>query len=396
MSEGFIQIDVGDHPLQPFPSPTLWHIISNYTVPHRSTETLYLKRSNLEAEDLNLSQRLMASYWKMRDYEEAHMAPESIPNSGIWEMTKHEFHGPFYKLMVEKDCAGLAAYMSNAMRETLTHGLGPGKLVFDAMNAPGEGQRANVLIIIDRLASLAEAVGALRHENPEQGPYGGNTTLSATDLVDRVERAIGAKIGRPGVMGNFGIAVNEEIVDVRVPDDAYTMFRAKQIADTFGLNKIAEIGGGIGGNALQAFRMGFSSYKIFDIPVVAIVQGWFLSKTLGGDHVRLYGETHNGQFLDLLPYWEFANRTIDFDFVINRDSLPEIPAEHAVGYLAEIAERKGYLLSINQESCAGAGQGNLVQNCVLDLVRQTGGLSLASRHRAWTRKGYVEELFAPI
>ncbi len=389
-----VRFETENHPLFSTPSP--WRFLSHYSSAHEIAEVLHLDPSPEEpASDLPLAERVLTAYRRALDFEGTRTGPTNRPITGIWEMVKYEFHGEFCRLVAQNDVPGFAAYMRNAMRESLTHGLGPGHDVFKAMSKPGLTQNVNVQIIIDRLASLAEAVGALPCENPEQGRYGVNVTLTATDLVNRIEAVIGAPIGRGPAMGNFGIRVNEKIIDVRTPDDAYTIFQAKKIAETRSLLGICEIGGGLGGNAIQALRMGLPSYTIFDIPIVCAVQAWFLIKSLGPETVELFGETHAPHKVAILPYWEFYNRSRSFSLVINRDSIPEIPIEHARSYLAEIAAREACLLSINQESAGITNDGGKTQLCVGDLVREIPSMRRISRYRAWIREGYVEELFVP-
>jgi hypothetical protein len=383
-------------PTEKYGRGTLWHILSHYSPRHEVREAVYTAPSSVDlAFIVPLAERLIQAYRRMAAHEIEQLPPEKRPNSGIWEMTKHEFHGPFHRLIAEGDVQGFALYMNNAMRETITHGLGPGRQVFEAMATSGEGQAANVLILIDRLASVAEAIGARRCENPEQGTYGAAVQRDATEIVRGIEAVLGVPIGRPAVMGNFGLLVDGAIIDVRVPDDAYTAYRVHSLLAPFGLGPVCEIGAGLGGTALQALRMGVPRYMIADIPVMNIVQGWFLAHTLGPQHVQLFGEPDIGQAVKLLPYWEFYNPANHFDLVVNRDSLPEIPAEHAIGYIDEIARRRCHLLSINQEGCESAAQGDLRQLWVRDLVAKSQGFRCLGRHRAWTREGYVEEFFAP-
>lgn len=382
------------HPVPDSPRGTLWHILQNYAKGPAIHEFIHLLPTEAGADDIQLAERLMTAHLRTREYEMKNLAPADRPNAGIWEMTKHEFHGDIYGFLAARDTRGFAGYMRNAMREKATHGLGPGRQVFNAFKE-GEGRESNIVLLIDRLAALAEAVGVLPHENPEQGRYGANITLSATDLVDRTEAAIGAKIGRGRHMGNFGLVINGDLIDVRVPDDAYTIFRAKQVAETLGLSGMCEIGGGLGGNAIQALRMGIPNYTIVDIPIVSLIQGWFLIKHLGADKVSLFGEEAGGRPVRVAPYWEFFDRASKFDLVINRDSMPEFSQEHATAYVKEIADRRAYFLSINQEGCGPTGQPDMTQLWVGEIVRSNGTMKRLSRHKAWTRAGYVEEIFAP-
>jgi len=387
--------DTRRHPLQGFPRNSHWHSMQHFAEPYRISERLYLAPSSEGVDDIEISSRLIAAYQAVTRDESIYVAPQSRPNSGIWEMVKHEFHGEFYRLMENADIPGFACYMRNGLRTGLGYGLGTGPGAFKTLSTPGDAREAALLLLIDRLVSLAEAIGILPHENPEQGRYGKNLAISAAELVSSIESTLAVRIGRPPVIGEFGILVEDQIIDLRVPDDVYSSWRMLEIAETFGLSGFGEIGGGLGGTALQAIRLGATRYTIFDIPSVGMMQGWFLMKTLGSEAVRLYGESEHGQPIALLPYWMFSNPDSKYDLVMNRDSLPEIPENQARSYIAEIAKRNAALLSINQESQGSADKPETRQLRVSELASQEISLRRISRSPHWTRKGYVEELFLP-
>ena len=61
----------------------------------------------------------------------------------------------------------------------------------------GSEWRDPVLQLVDRLAAVAEAIGAVPYENPESGRYGQNIHLAITELTDAIERGLGFPINRP-------------------------------------------------------------------------------------------------------------------------------------------------------------------------------------------------------
>ena len=383
------------HPFGGANQNTIWRYLAHFASAAEMNERVVLAPSPAAPDDEALAERLMHAFHTMIRYQDGTLDISDVPLTGIWEMTKHQFQGEFYRLMAEQDIPGLAAYMRNAMRETITHGLGPGRQVFDGMAAGDGGLAANILILRDRMASLAEALGVLPYENPEQGQYGENIGLDAATLTARIEARLGYRIGRPLVMGAYGLAAGDQVIDTRVPDDAYCADRLQTLMTVFGHRHVAEIGGGLGGCALQAIRAGIPSYAIYDLPVVLIVQAWLLAKTLGPGAIALFGETAPAARIHLRPYWQFQDRSIELNLVFNRDSLPEIPHAHAAAYIAEIAARGCSLLSINQESQGHTGQPGVQQLWVNRMVAEHGGLSCVSRHPYWTRAGYLEELFMP-
>jgi hypothetical protein len=143
-----------------------------------------------------------------------------------------------------------------------------------------------------------------------------------------------------------------------------------------------------------AYRAGLTDYAVYDLPWVNALQGYFLIMALPPGSVRLYGE--DAGTLAVLPGWSFgqvADRSVDY--VVNSNSLPEMGAETARGYVRDIrrAVRKLFL-SINQE-CKVPVMDYGPQQCVAELVAAEGGFRRLSRSRYWVRHGYIEEVFRP-
>ena len=267
----------------------------------------------------------------------------------MWQQLKIHAHSDAYRLLASKDAVGLADYLGNGLRTALCTGVG-GPGIFQRMS--GSEWRDPVLQLVDRLAAVAEAVGALPYENPEQGRYGQNVQLAISELTDAIESTLRFPISRPKVMGNYGISVDGGVIDSRVPEDAYCAHRIRSICDDISDVPFIEIGGGFGGMALFALRAGATHWPIVDLPIMNVVQGYFLIKCLGRDNVSLFGEDNPAAAVEVLPYWEFFNRARTYAVAFNRDSLPEIPRDRVDEYLAEIETRRATLLSINQEAGA--------------------------------------------
>ena len=380
-----------DHPLSSFPRGTIFHITQHYfeslSVPPE--EQLWLPDVEPVGEDdIKLAARLINAFKAMSEYEQTHIAPKDRPNEGVWEMSKHEFHGDAYALLHSEDVRGFAAYMVRACREKLSHGLGMGEGVYTAVSSSPIAADHNAIIFKDRLALLAEALGVLPFENPEQGRYGVNMNLPLGEIVAAIERAVGYKIARRPVMGLFGLRHGENVIDGRTMDDVYCQTR---LAALNGRN-IAEIGAGLGGIAHYAANNGASTYSLFDLPIICLVQGYFLAKLQGPDAVHLFGEPTDRRRISVLPYWEFFNRKRQFDFVINRDSMAEIPRARVLDYLHEIKRRRIPFLSITQEVKAASGQIGITQISVPELAAQV-GLRRSYRFIYWLRRGYIEEYY---
>lgn len=145
-----------------------------------------------------------------------------------------------------------------------------------------------------------------------------------------------------------------------------------------------------------------SSYTLIDIDAGLLSQHLLLKASFG-DSVRLC-EGSQTSFLrgtiTLVPTLQFP----DFDFngcdiVVNVDSFPEMGSDVVESYFTRInaSSTVRFLFSQNQESRISdawslpqGGSGR--QSCVKDLAEKF-GFKTVSRHLAWMRMGYVEELF---
>jgi hypothetical protein len=247
------------------------------------------------------------------------------------------------------------------------------------------------LWIKDRMLSAGLAVGAFRVENPEGSDFGRLMHIPLPEIVGRTEAVTHINATRSPVMGLSGASIGEgRIVDIKMPDDIYAAERVKALVRPG--STIADLGGGFGGAALQFARAGMRTV-VFDLPIMCMVQGYFLIKTLGSGEVALFGEEDHSGPIRVLPWWEFYDRSIRFDLAFNRDSMPEFHEAVALRYLTEIAEREVSFLSINHESGAPYGPEGKSHHVV---VRELAGIVGLRRHlRApyWIRRGYVEELY---
>ena len=242
----------------------------------------------------------------------------------------------------------------------------------------------------DKLVSLAEAVGAVRLENPENGPWGAIPQADPAELFRAISIALDADLAPPApVGGHLGIAVGDGIIlHMRMLDAIHAAWRLRQLADMLGLGtaaRITEIGGGAGLTAFYARRLGLTRYRLFDRPAMNAVQAYALAGA--GIDVSLPGEpAKSTAILDIRDFG--AAKVGSIDLLLNSDTLPGLDRAEAVAHLAE-ARRLGVgrLLSINPEARVAD------QTSVPELARLAGGYRLVSRHRHWLRAGYVEELY---
>jgi len=169
----------------------------------------------------------------------------------------------------------------------------------------------------------------------------------------------------------------------------YAADRANCILADFSQKTVCEIGGGTGTLAFYIAKTCAESIMIADLPIVSIIQGYYLMKSLGPKSVHLAGEPSGSEKIKLIPYWELDDiPEKSVSLFINSDSLPEIDGNIAEHYM-ELIKNKGSnaFLSINQE--AQVNNQGLVQN----LIEKAGGFKRVYRFPHWMLRGYVEELY---
>jgi hypothetical protein len=82
------------------------------------------------------------------------------------------------------------------------------------------------------------------------------------------------------------------------------------------------------------------------------------------------------------------------DVLFNENSLPEIPADAARGYLEWGAKHvRGLFFSYNHESLTA--QRDFAVGTVPEVVERIGGFRRLGRSLSWVRPGYVEEVYRP-
>jgi hypothetical protein len=307
----------------------------------------------------------------------------------------------FFEVLKSGDSQQLAAYLCNMSRHDATQGTVQGAAEYRHLRHSAGYRRFVARMAKDKLVSLAEAVGALPCENPEQGVWGHNFQLTSEDLVSRVSAVFGLDVTPPPIDGGlFKISAGSRHDAARFGERdcnaIYTSWALVNLLDKgAGDAAVCEIGGGSGRVAYWARRFGIDDYTIYDLPQVNAVQGFYLMKAMGGEAVRLYGESHaQGRGgICVLPYFACTDVTRRrYDLVLNQDSFPEINTDVVREYLAWIKKVSRAFLSINHESRPNA-VGGALQNNVSELVRESGGYCLRSRQLYWLRKGYVMELY---
>ena len=235
---------------------------------------------------------------------------------------------------------------------------------------------------------LARATCVLAVPNPEAL----DRAVAVPDLpilLDRIEDALGIPITPPEPYAFYhGLQTDRGVLGERVLNALYCAWRIRQLTAGVAAPRILEIGAGLGRLAGYCHRMGLTDYWIVDVPTTSLAQGYFLAHALGEERVVLDGEPGAYARPDdvkiLSPVRFFADERLQFDVVVNCDSLTELGKDVATRYFQRTAERSPVLFSVNHE---------VNPFRVVELNQQLGLFGAVDRRPYWMRNGYVEEIF---
>ncbi len=256
------------------------------------------------------------------------------------------------------------------------------------------------LMTYDSLVSLAEAVGALRTENPEQGVVGRAFVEGVDGVPARIEACLGISLDYPRVGAPYGIMIGDRLITRETGRHLHAAVRLREVVTTnvpwasADGARIIEIGGGFGGVAMWYMRLlqgQPGTYTIIDLPLMNAFQAYFLGMTYGIGHVSLYGERNTSGPIRIAPPASITETEMEADVVFNQDSMPEMSEATARGYLSWMNDNlSGVFVSCNQE--VGTFRG-VEQVVVSELASDYDNLERISRQPSWTRRGYVEEVY---
>jgi hypothetical protein len=306
---------------------------------------------------------------------------------------------PFIEILESKNPKRLASYLCNMSRHEATHGTVQGAVEYQHLKRSASYRRYVARMAKDKLVSLAEAVGVLPCENPEQGPWNRNARIAESLLVEKIEQTVGISIAPPAIDGGlFKIGQDPYRFHERDCNAIYTAWLMRDILSKDPSASVCEIGGGVGRVAYWSAQFAIKNYTIIDLPHINVLQGFYLIKSLPRAVICLYGEDRgkndgSGVRIHVMPSHALnqlpQNST---NLILNQDSFPEINPTTVNEYLAWVKSYGTLFLSINHESKPSSVNGTL-QNSVPELIANLGGFVRRSRQLYWLRKGYVCELY---
>ena len=145
-------------------------------------------------QDRLITMRLIEAYKKAL-IDEAKVL--QIPKADIWDSLKQGPHADFVHLLQEENIDTLAYYLCNMARMGVSEGLEQGENEHRKIISSGKYRRWLSLFNADKLICLAEALGVLPCENPEQGRFGWNIYCDIDEIVEKTERYLQIKISPP-------------------------------------------------------------------------------------------------------------------------------------------------------------------------------------------------------
>ncbi len=345
--------------------------------------------------DLELCERIARAYRTALSEREAER-----DLSAIWAGKVGRYYGRLDAALRAGDANALDEQLRWLFRRPVLAGIST-PIDYEDPSAP----RFWALMAYDRLVSLAEAVGAIRAECPEQGIVGRAFAEDIDTLPARVESVLGISLDFPRVGAPYGILIGGRLITRETGQHLHAAVRLREAtAAHLGRSPddgvdVVEIGGGYAGAAMWYLRLLprlVGSYTIVDLPLMNAVQAYFLGQVHGAGALRLFGEEERGQPIRVLPPQVVEDSggpgPIRADVVFNQDSMPEMGAEAARGYLDWMrAHCSGIFVSHNQETAAPFD--GVPQLVVAELTGVVDGFERLSRQPAWVRRGYVEEIY---
>lgn len=317
----------------------------------------------------------------------------NIAAEGMWK-TFISNHTEILSLL-RSDHQKAADYLEQMYTTALTHGFQQGEYIYNKLCNHQSWRDHCARFQMDKLCGLAEALGSVPVENPEQGDWGTLMACDPNTLLTLIEKSLNFEIRAPRFQaGVYGLHTTRGVFTER---EFFSILIAKTISELVADKNtpICEIGGGGGSLAYYCWQFGFRNITVIDLPTVNIAQAYWLHRNLPECELYLSGD---GKVFDKVPgirvlstrYLELAPRH-HFGLVVNVDSFPELSHQIVQGYLRQIQQKTQLFLSINQESAACTE--GVTQLIVHEQIKLVGGFRRRSRHPFWLRKGYVEEIY---
>lgn len=326
--------------------------------------------------DEELVSRLLKSYQRQ--------ASISYGSDSMWLRFFNDYQKKIHEIFLENNIKKAFEILVDPQNSYLFYGFDDLCLPFNELrvkNAPSIADRE-----FDCLIRLAEALGAVSLENPENDASWGKFSESfPDDFIRKIEDKFQFEISfQSPYKGWVGLKSKKGLIHNRTLHAIYVVSKLIGYAKFFDKKNfnVCEIGPGLGRTAYWAHKLGVKDYSLVDLPMTTMSQGFYLSLLLGSGSVVLPWELRSNpdQIKIYHPDEYFMNKQ-RFDFTLNVDSITEFGVELAGRYLKKIEDSSDFFLSINHESNEYSVN-QLISNKHAHL-----------RYPFWIRNGYVEELY---
>lgn len=278
--------------------------------------------------------------------------------SGMWQSIVTNYQADLVTALESGDAGQLSLVLESGGK--FTYGIGDqGDIEWDRKLLP----------------LLAQQVGVCRAFNPESP-----RPLAENNLKPEIEKKTGIRFELPSCF-HFSNATGLPNRFFYSHSAAYTMLLRLGRPP----RSVLEIGAGLGfmGHICWQWKC---PYTVIDLPTVAVMSAYFLSKACGEDEIWLYGEEDQPKpFARFYPCTHFEQPEGSCHVAYNNDSLAEMTEGMIRAYARFISKslsEDGFFLSINHES-----NSNTVSECAE-------GLKLCSRSAWMMRPGYMEEVYS--
>jgi hypothetical protein len=320
-----------------------------------------------------------------------------LDNSPWDEIRNGQRH--LHEIMSEKNPEKLFNFLISSPTQSICNGVLQGDRESKMLRINRKYRRLQSRITVNRFVSLLEGIGhGAVVQNPEQGDWGIKEDYDFVKALQQLDEEFGFEVKPPIIYsGLLQTSIGNRCfnqVDIMALNAS---LQIRSVLKNSEDKTILEIGAGSGATAYWCNRLGLGNIQIIDLPHVALLNAFYLLKTLPDLDIFLFGEKENSMQSDITiyPHWAFNELPrVHLELVFNQDSFAEMSSETVQKYLNWVKELEAtFLLSINHESGATYNADLKQQVNISGMIQLEFGFVPISRHPNWMRAGYVDQLW---
>lgn len=325
--------------------------------------------------DNDFSEKLFDKYQKK-------LSSDDKSKSLIWNNVLSENYLDVYDALERNNKKKFKAILENFFQEKCIRGAEDGNLHKNFLI-----NISHKYLLIESIIKLSEYLGIKKIFNPYQISKNYNSHENIKILYSKISELIPIK-SIPNVGCPYGMKVENGIINYRFIEAVYFNFEIKNflVSQKSLLEKkltILEIGAGSGLNILTTFsflKNNIDKIYLVDLPEMLLLQEFFLKNSLSQEEFKKINFVSNKDFKEI--------ENIEFNIIINKDSLPEIKKSEAINYINFFGKQSDcYFFSLNQES-------NIAEQVSVNaLMQDHRNIAKISRDLFPLRGGYVKEIF---